>query len=290
MYYGIRMGSPRVSDIVSICDSLWPPAYAEPWDSVGLVVGDPAAEVSHIHLALDPMDAVIEEAKGLGADFLFTHHPLLLRGITTVAADTLKGGAITELIRAGIAQYNAHTNADSVIGGVSDVLAEAIGLTELTPLVQHSDAPAGVGLGRVGTLPSRMSVRDLATHLAQATPATATGVRIAGDPEVEVERVAVLGGAGDSLFDEVRATGAEVYITSDLRHHPATEARDTAHRRSAGTPHLIDISHWAAESMWMTRAAAQLRERLTDGGMDVTVTVLEISTDPWTERIGQAGG
>lgn len=289
MYYGIRMGSPRVSDITSICETLWPSSYAEPWDSVGLAVGDPAAEVSHIHLALDPMDAVIDEAAALGADFLFTHHPLLLRGITTVAADTLKGGAISRLIRSGIAQFNAHTNADSVIGGVSDVLAEAIGLEDLTPLVQHRDAPAGVGLGRVGTLPEELSVRALATRLAETAPATATGIRIAGDPEARVRQVAVLGGAGDSLFAEVRATGAEVYITSDLRHHPATEARDTAHRRAPSTPHLIDISHWAAESMWMTRAAGQLRDRLAAAGMDVRVTVSELSTDPWVERIGQTG-
>jgi putative NIF3 family GTP cyclohydrolase 1 type 2 len=126
----------------------------------------------------------------------------------------------------------------------------------------------------------------VAQTLADALPATATGVRIAGDPDAPVERVAVCGGAGDGLFDEVRASGAQVYVTSDLRHHPATEARDTAHRGD-GTPHLIDVSHWAAESLWLDRAADQLRASAEHSGWDVTVRVSTRCTDAWTLRIGQ---
>src|SRR5699024_1780362 len=116
-------------------------------------------------------------------------------------------------------------------------------------------------------------------------PATVTGVRIAGDPEAEVRRVAVCGGAGDGLFEAVRDVGADVYITSDLRHHPATEARDTAHR-GAGLPHLIDISHWAAESLWLARAAGHLGRVAAGRGWDGRVRVSARRTDAWTLRIG----
>ncbi|GAA4283840.1 Nif3-like dinuclear metal center hexameric protein [Brevibacterium daeguense] len=275
-----------VESVIALCEELWPAAYAEGWDTVGLAVGDPGAEAERILMALDPTDAVVEEAVAGEYDLLFTHHPLLLRGVTSVHSGTLKGGAVSALIRAGIAQFNAHTNADSVVGGVSDVLIEALGVRASVPLVQSATAPEGVGLGRVGNLPAPAAVEQLARRLAEVLDPTATGVRIAGDPAATVTRVAALGGAGDSLFDEVRASGAEVYVTSDLRHHPASEARDTAHR-TGGTPHLIDISHWAAEALWLDRAADQLSSAAETAGLDLDITVSRIPTDPWVMRIDQ---
>ncbi|MGW9825978.1 dinuclear metal center YbgI/SA1388 family protein [Brevibacterium pityocampae] len=286
MYYGGTMSTATVRTIIHLCEQLWPAAYAESWDTVGLAVGDPHAPVRSILLALDPVDAVVAEAVDGGYDMLITHHPLLLRGVTSVNAGTLKGGAVHALIRAGVAQFNAHTNADSALGGVSDVLAESLGLTDTAPLAPTAEAPAGVGIGRVGALSAVQTVEDLARRLAEVLDPTVTGVRIAGDPAAEVTRVAVLGGAGDSLFDAVRASGAEVYITSDLRHHPASEARDTAHRTD-DTPHLIDISHWAAEALWLDRAADQLATAAEDAGCALDITVSRTRTDPWTLRFDQ---
>ena len=279
------MTSPTLAQVRALIDDLWPESYAVSWDSVGLTVGDPTAPISSILLAVDPMDTVIAEAEETSADLLLTHHPLLLRGVTTIAADTLKGGQVTRLVRAGIAHLAAHTNADSQLGGVSDALLDVLDARVEGTLYPTPGAPEGVGVGRVGTV-KPTTVRQIAKRLADALPATATGVRIAGDPDAPVERVAVCGGAGDSLFDEVRASGAQVYITSDLRHHPATEARDTANRGD-GTPHLIDISHWAAESLWLTGAAQQLRTAAAEAGWDLRIEVSTRSTDAWTLRIGQ---
>lgn len=278
------MNTPTVTDVITHIEALWPTEFAEPWDTIGLAVGDPDAPVNRILCALDPMDSIIDDAITTGTNFLFTHHPLMLRGVTTVAANTLKGGAVTRLISHNIAQYNAHTNADSAPGGVTDVLADLLGLTDRVPLTSGPNHPAGTGLGRVGTLSETTSVKELARTLAARLPATQTGIRIAGDPDAQVSRVAVLAGSGDSLFGEVRATGAEVYVTSDLRHHPATEARDTAHR-TGGTPHLIDVAHWAAESPWVAVAAKQLGERLAAAGWDVDIAVSTTNTDPWVLRV-----
>lgn len=279
------MASPTLAQVRTLIDDLWPESFAEPWDSVGLTAGDPAARIASILLAVDPTDDIVAEAAETSADLLLTHHPLLLRGVTSIAADTLKGGQVTGLLRAGVAHIAAHTNADSQLGGVSDALIDVLDAQVEGPLAPTAGAPEGVGIGRVGTV-RPTTVRALAQTLADALPATATGVRIAGDPDAPVERVAVCGGAGDGLFDEVRTSGAQVYVTSDLRHHPATEARDTAHRGD-GTPHLIDISHWAAESLWLDRAADQLRASAERGGWDVTVRVSTRCTDAWTLRIGQ---
>ncbi|MGO2037375.1 MAG: Nif3-like dinuclear metal center hexameric protein [Brevibacterium sp.] len=283
------MDYPLVRECVEVFDSLWPRSLAESWDSVGLAVGDPDAEVRSILLALDPMDSVIAEAVVLGADLLFTHHPLLLKPVNSVSAGTLKGGAVHTLISNDIAAFNAHTNADSARGGVSDALISLLGIENAEPLVpheRHGDADDGAlptGIGRVGDLTVPTAVRDIARTLADRLPRTTTGVRIAGDPAATVQRVAVCGGAGDSLFDEVRASGAEVYITADLRHHPATEARDTANRHD-GRPQLIDVSHWASETVWLVTAAQSLEAEFAARGLTVSLQHSAVNTDPWVER------
>lgn len=283
------MDYPLVRECVEVFDSLWPRSLAESWDSVGLAVGDPDAEVRSILLALDPMDSVIAEAVVLGADLLFTHHPLLLKPVNSVSAGTLKGGAVHTLISNDIAAFNAHTNADSARGGVSDALISLLGIENAEPLVpheRHGDADDGAlptGIGRVGDLTVPTAVRDIARTLADRLPRTTTGVRIAGDPAATVQRVAVCGGAGDSLFDEVRASGAEVYITADLRHHPATEARDTANRHD-GRPQLIDVSHWASETVWLESAAQSLEAEFAARGLTVSLQHSAVNTDPWVER------
>ncbi|MGC2939685.1 MULTISPECIES: Nif3-like dinuclear metal center hexameric protein [unclassified Brevibacterium] len=283
------MRHPKVSDCVEIFDSLWPPALAGSWDSVGLAVGDPDAEVRSILLALDPMDAVIAEAVVLDADLVFNHHPLMLKPVKSVNAATLKGGAVHTLISNDIALFNAHTNADSARGGVSDVLISLMGIKDAQPLADHSTAGGSgtdslpTGIGRVGDLDQPTPVRDLARRLADHLPRTTTGVRIAGDPAATVTRVAVCGGAGDSLFEEVRASGADVYVTADLRHHPATEALDTANRRESGLS-LIDVSHWASETVWLTAAAEALDAEFAARGFSVSLQHSAVNTDPWVER------
>jgi len=131
------------------------------------------------------------------------------------------------------------------------------------------------GTGRIGTI-VRQSLSDFAAVIADALPETVHGVRVAGDPERSVRRVAVCGGAGDFLLDDVLATDADVYVTSDLRHHPTAEFVEK------GGPALIDVSHWAAESTWLPVVAARLAEAL-DGAVETRISTQV--TDPWTMRL-----
>ena len=103
-------------------------------------------------------------------------------------------------------------------------------------------------------------------------------MRVAGNPQGSVKRVAVCGGAGDSLFDAVRASKADVYVTADLRHHPASEAREAAVN---DRPFLIDVSHFASEWLWLPAAADALSHSLQDDGYDVVCQVSQVNTDPW---------
>lgn len=132
-------GGPTLADVIDLLEHAYPPRLAESWDRVGLVAGDPAAQVSRVVVAVDATDAVVDHALAEGADLLLVHHPPLLRGVHSVAADTPKGRLLHRLIAGGCALYAAHTNADSARPGVNDALADALGLTAGAPLAPTGD-------------------------------------------------------------------------------------------------------------------------------------------------------
>jgi dinuclear metal center YbgI/SA1388 family protein len=272
---GDLVSSPTLADVVRVLDGSYPPHTAAGWDRVGLVTGDLEQPIGTVHFAVDPTFAVIEEARDAGADLLVTHHPLLLRGIHSVATTTAKGAAVTTLVVADLALYCAHTNADVATPGVNDALAAACGLrADAEPL----DIEDGQPIGRVGELAEPTTLRAYAERLATVLPAAPAGLRISGDPSAAIRRVAVQGGAGDSRFDAVRRSGADVYVTADLRHHPAVEAREEGR---GGAPYLIDAGHWASEWLWLAGAADLLRETLAGQGYDLETVVSQLRTDPW---------
>ncbi len=371
----------RLADVIAQVEAWYLPHRAEDWDAVGLVCGDADADVRRILLAVDPVQAVAEEAVALDADLVIVHHPLFLKGVTSVAATTPKGRIVHQLLGAGCGLLTAHTNADSPAGGVSEAIALALGLRGISPLdpdpidprdkiitfvpvadadkvrTAMTDVGAGAlgdydsasfstpgegrfrplaganptigsigevevvaevrveviadrglrdrvvaallaahpyeepaydvvelaalpdasrGSGRIGTLAEPMTLAAFAGLAASVFPQTAHGLRVAGDPDQLVQTVALCGGSGDFLLDRARAVGADVYVTSDLRHHPASESRE------AGGPALVDVAHWAAESVWLPVLRDRLVEALDD---TVTVHVSTTPTDPWTFRV-----
>lgn len=372
-----------LADIIAVLDAAYPPALAQSWDSVGLVCGDPDEPVCSVTLAVDATEAVVDRVPDGG--LLVAHHPLLLRGVDTVAASTAKGALIHRLIRSRRALFTAHTNADAAAPGVSDALAEALGLTVtgvLEPVpsgpdldkwvifvpseaaeavraavfaagagqigdysqcswsvpgtgqflphvganpaigsvgsVEHvaedrieaiaparlrasilaalraahpyeepafdvfalAALPAGVGIGRICELPEPESLARFVARAGALLPATSWGVRASGAPDAMISRVAVSGGSGDSLLATAARAGVDVYLTSDLRHHPADEQRRTAPMA------LIDVAHWASEFPWCSQAAALLRDAF---GERLPVEVCDIRTDPWNLQ-AQSGG
>ena len=188
---------------------------------------------------------------------------------------------LTRLIRGNCALIAAHTNADIVESGTSAVLAERIGLVDVQPIVPSLDAGTR---HRAGGAPARAHVTRAARPAPRRHPARDRGRRARrGGLRPQVSTVAVCAGAGDAYLSEPAVLGADVYVTSDLRHHPASEARENA--RVAGGPALIDVSHWASEWLWLESAAAELTEALPG----VTVMVSELRTDPWDFAVIQWG-
>jgi putative NIF3 family GTP cyclohydrolase 1 type 2 len=208
--------------------------------------------------------------------------------VSSVATTGAKGRVVHRLIRAGVALFVAHTNADVAAPGVSDALADRLGLVDLRPLVatagpdgtgdtDRSGGAGSRGTGRVGTLPVPTTLAGLAALAADRLPPTAWGVRAAGDPDRPVRSVAVCGGSGDAFLADARRAAVDAYLTADLRHHVASEYL------AEGGPALLDAAHWATERPWLDRVAAQLS---ADLGLPAVAS--DLDTDPWTLQVASS--
>lgn len=265
-----------VNDIIAFANTLWPAADSEQWDAPGLAVGDPNTDVSSVLFAVDVTSDTIADAAG--SQLLITHHPLLLRPTPYLNTATNKGALVTALLQNGTAQFAAHTNADSANNGTNWAIAKLLELQGTAPLepLQRDDT---LGIGRVGELPTPLPLRKLVATLADVLPATARGIAVSGDLDRMVTRVALCSGAGDSLLSNPQVDAADVYISGDLRHHPASDFIES--RSGHPRPALIDLSHWASEWLWLPKAARVFGAHFPD----VTFRVSTVKTDPWTVAV-----
>ncbi|MFW0108668.1 Nif3-like dinuclear metal center hexameric protein [Rothia sp. P7181] len=276
---------PSLEHVVRTFHEIFPPQLSESWDASGLITGRLKQPVRSIGLAVDATVAVAQEAVQRKADVLITHHPLLLRPVHFIADDTYKGEVLQTLIEGQCALLGAHTNVDSSPLGTNDVFMKLLGINEAKVLSDSQNINIdghehSVGIGRVGELSEPVTLEELSCRIAHFLPATAGGLRVAGPKTAQVQKIALCTGAGDSLLGEVLKHEADVYITADLRHHPASEFREGA-SLSGGTPYLIDCSHYASESLWLKGAGELLQQRLANQGYSISFYVSELNTDPW---------
>ena len=262
------------------------PLPAEPLDKHVVFVPEPSAQA-----VVDAMSAA-----GAGAIGDYSRVAFLGRGTGTFVPGP---GAHPAIGESGVVEEVAEARVEMIaprrLRAAVAAAARAVHPYE-EPALDVLELPTGpgrTGTGRVGRLPAPLPLRAFGEQVAAALPATVQGVRLAGDLDAPVARVAVVGGSGDSLFDAVRASGADAYVTADLRHHPASELRERAEFESgsgAGRPFLVDVAHFASEWPWLARAAADLAAELSAHGTTVETRVSTLRTDPWTARLASPEG
>lgn len=251
----------RVADIIAGMESIAPAHLAEEWDNIGLQVGHPDWPVRRVLVALDPIPSVVAEAINVGADAIVTHHPLIFQPLRRFDLATVTGGLIQQLICKEVALITAHTNLDSVQGGINDVLVAMLGLIHATVLQPSSD-DAQAGLGRIGELSPPIEFETLVGKIKRAMGLAF--VRSAGQIEKPVQRVAVCSGSGGSLVRVFLDSTADVFITGDVRYHDAREIE--AHGRG-----VIDIGHFESERIIVHHLARHLAVWLEDKGLSAVV-------------------
>ena len=277
-----------LGEIVNVLEDLYPLCLAEPWDNPGLIVGNPSHKVNKIVCLSDPTLEAVEESCKMGADLIVLHHPLFFKSVHEVSGFSVRGKIVQTLIENRCGLWVGHTNADAAFRGVADAASNAFGLKDLHPLVPVSNNDPSLGLGRVGVLEQKITLKEFAMRVFNALPATKLGVQVCGDVDAMVSKIAVLPGSGDSLFDEVRACGADVYVTSDLRHHPATDAYEQAIYESQLAhsniikPMLINTPHSAIESLWFKYAVKDIHDSIYKNfGESLDVSWIGRAFDPW---------
>ena len=232
------------------------PSYMKyDWDNVGLLCGRWEMPVNKVMVALDPMMDVLEEAKELGAELIVTHHPLIFQPIQAVNNDTLTGRCLLYLIENGMAAINLHTNLDCAPSGVNDILAEKIGLQNISVIDPNGKDEQGreYGLLRMGTVePTELA--DFAAKTAKVLDCN--GVRFA-DAGKTVHRVAVGGGSCGSELDTVIKAGCDTFVTADLKYNHFEEAKYHG-------VNLVDAGHFATENPVCERLVDILRTAFSD--------------------------
>ncbi|MBX3218370.1 MAG: Nif3-like dinuclear metal center hexameric protein [Labilithrix sp.] len=247
--------SMKLPQVLEILDELAPLRYAESWDNVGLLVGDPEATVRRVLVTVDYSSLVAEEARALGAELVVAYHPPMFAAVKRVPHEALWADAI----RRGIALYSPHTALDVAAGGTNDFLADACGVEvsgrrPLRAFVAKPGAsePDGVGLGRVGAI-EPAPLQDVVTRLKPALGLEY--VLVAGSLDQPVSRVAVAAGAGGELLGEAARAGADLFVTGEIRHHDALSA---VRRGVAVVATLHSNSERQAVKAFASRLAARL--------------------------------
>jgi dinuclear metal center YbgI/SA1388 family protein len=252
-----------VADLLAVLEARAPVALAEEWDNVGLLVGRRERPVRRVLVALDLRASVLDEAADAGCDTVLTHHPPIFPALAAVT-----GEAAPLVLRAAeqrVSVIAAHTNLDSARGGLNDIMASVLGISQTIPL-RPADADPGAGLGRAGAVAAG-TVGDLARRVADAFPGPVTHT---GDPDAPVARVACCTGSGASLIGDAVAAGAEAYVTGDLKYHDADRVPSLG---------LIDVPHATVEREVMRIWTDGFREALAGDGVEARFA--RADTDPW---------
>jgi dinuclear metal center YbgI/SA1388 family protein len=266
----------KLHDVLEILDGIAPLRYAESWDNVGLLVGDPGAEITRVLVTVDYSSQVAEEARARGAELVIAYHPPIFAAVKRVP----HGAPWAEAVRRGIALYSMHTALDVARGGTNDFLADACGIAEpgrraLRPHVPSvasgvaGPEPEGTGLGRVGDIAPE-ALTKVVLRIKEALGLEYVLTASPGSRDSVVSRVAVAAGAGGELLAEACRQRAELFVTGEIRHHDALAAvaRGVA---------VVATLHSNSERAAIRAYAARLGRKLEG----VTVLASESDADPF---------
>ncbi len=246
----------KLYEITSWIETKAPLQLQEDYDNSGLIVGDKNQEVVRVLVCLDMSERAMAFARDHGADLVISHHPGIFKPIKVVSPDTMEGSLLYTAIKGDIALYSAHTNFDSVKGGMTDILCEALGLNGVNVIKPACfDAPEN-GFGRVGSLESAMDACEFIRLLSRTLGVSA--VRSVGKAPKAISRVAIYNGSFDrSILQRIKAIRPDVLLTGDLKYHDALEL--DYHKI-----YTIDAGHYGTEILFVKAFARMLQESFKD--------------------------
>lgn len=254
----------KCKEIMNVIKQLYPEQLALEWDNVGLLVGDPEQDVNHIFVALDVTDETLVQAVVCGADMIITHHPMIFSPMKKIVATDFIGRRVMTMIKNGISYYAMHTNFD--VAGMADLNASCLELesSSVLDVTYEDEFGKKEGIGRVGWLSESMPLdvfgRYVKEHLGLPM------VRVYGDGQKMIQKVAVSSGSGKSMIGAALASGADVLVTGDIDYHTGIDA-------VAQGLMLVDAGHYGTEMIFIEHMEKMLREMFPE--VQVTAAKIE---------------
>ncbi len=262
--------SVKCQTVISFLEDFAPQALALEGDNIGWQVGDPSAEIDAVLLAMDVDQEIVKEAKLLSAGLIIVHHPLIFKPLSTIRLDLPNGALIAKLLRKNIGVYSAHTNLDIAEQGVNAVLAHKLDLRDT-----HMLGTGPTNLGRIGKLSEPRSLAEVAAGIKRVLDVPY--LRVGGPLQGQIKKVAVCGGSGADYWKQALASGADVYVTGDLKYHVAREML------AAGLS-FIDPGHYASERIILEPLRDYLVQRFNEAHMEVECYVSTTNQDPFNQQ------
>lgn len=267
-----------VKDVCDFLEGIAPLELAEPWDNVGLQVGRESQIVERLLVCLDITDGIISEAESKKCQMIVAHHPLFFGDVRGVTDGTSVGRLALSAIEGGLAVYGAHTNLDKAPGGISDALADHLGLVNVSVLQNHGITELShdvhpledrydneAGLGRLGDLKEEVGLDDF-LKVCQAQ--ISQNIRFAGSKKT-VKRIAVCGGSGASLIETAGKAGADLMVTGDVKYHDVLRALDLGLV-------VVDAGHDSTEIIGMSKLSKRIEAEL-----DIEVVAPKFAKSVW---------
>ena len=244
-----------IAKLYEILETNAPRTLCAEWDNDGFAcLADPAKEVKRVLIALDATEAVVDHAVKGGFDLLLTHHPLLFRGVKALTVEKCVPRKLLKLALGGVAALSLHTRLDAAKGGVNDVLAELLGLTDVRAFAPEGEVPCG----RIGKLQAPAEISDFSRTVCRLLDAPA--VNLIG--EGKVQTVAVIGGEGGDFVDAARREGADVILAGRIGYHRMLDAAEDGIR-------AIEAGHFYTERPVLSYLSDLVKK--ADAGIEVEI-------------------
>lgn len=265
----------KVKDIGQVMEQFAPAYYKESYDNVGLMVGNNESEVKNILISLDCTLKAIDEALEKGCNLIITHHPLIFKKPDRITEDSLIGKKIIKLIKNDISVYSSHTNLDSVGGGLNDTLIRLLGFNDYEVLSPYSNEDRQSGIGRLAKLKDRITLGELLSKIKSILDINT--LRYTGEDDLEVEKIAVINGSGESYIYDAIKKGANCIITGDTSYH---HVLDCAEKNIA----VIDGGHFATEWPALKIVSNNIKNEILKKGFTNNICISKFSKDPYKYR------
>lgn len=261
-----------VKDILTQINNIAPFSLAESWDNNGLLIGSANASAKSILVGLDPSNALLEEAIKKGCDTIITHHPAIFKPLPAINIDTPGGKFIQSALTHSISVIACHTNFDSAADGVSDALGRALGVTVTTPIIESSEPTGKTGLGRMGTLSTPQSGEQFIQNVLHTLELEAA--MVAGKIPEQITTVAICGGSGSDLAPKTLDMGADIYLTSEVKHSTARWAEEAGFC-------IIDGTHYSTEQFAVNLLVNKIEEIASENNWQLNILSTETERHPF---------